>query len=73
LFSEGVLIVGAALVTHDPFTVHIHEKEIIAFNMVDVLIESPTRGDYVGNMRGMIRPLLKWETNKVEKDDKLEK
>jgi len=73
LFSEGVLIVGVALVTHDPFIVHIHEKEIIAFNMVDVLIESPTRGDYVGNMRGMIRPLLKWETNKVEKNDKLEK
>lgn len=62
LLSEGVILVGVALVTHDPFTVHFHEKDAVAFNMVDNLVDSPTRGDYVGNLPGVIRPLLKWES-----------
>jgi len=67
LFSEGVIIVGVALVTHNPFLKHFHENDAIAFNMVDDLMDSPTRGDYVGNMQGIIRPLLKWESNKIIK------
>jgi lipopolysaccharide transport system ATP-binding protein len=66
LFSEGIIIVGVALVTHDPFVVHFHEKEVIAFNMVDDLSNSPTRGDYVGSMPGIIRPLLKWESKIIK-------
>ncbi len=62
LFSEGVILIGVALVTHDPFVVHFHERDSIAFNMIDNKIESPTRGDYVGSMPGIIRPLLKWES-----------
>ena len=65
LFSEGVIIIGVALVTHDPFVKHFHENDVIAFNMIDDLSNSPTRGDYVGNMQGIIRPLLKWESKKV--------
>jgi lipopolysaccharide transport system ATP-binding protein len=62
LFSEGVILIGVALVTHDPFVIHFHEKDSIAFNMIDNLNNSPTRGDYVGNLPGIIRPLLKWES-----------
>ena len=64
LFSEGVIVVGVALVTHDPFAVHFHEREAIVFNMVEDLENSPTRGDYVGNLPGIIRPNLKWESKK---------
>lgn len=64
LFSEGVIMVGVALVTHDPFSVHFHEREAIAFNMVEDLKNSPTRGDYVGSLPGIIRPNLKWESKK---------
>lgn len=66
LFSEGVIVVGVALVTHDPFVTHFHEMNAIAFNMIDDLSNSPTRGEYVGNLPGVIRPLLKWETKKQE-------
>jgi lipopolysaccharide transport system ATP-binding protein len=66
LFSEGVIIVGVALVTHDPFAIHIHEKDAIAFNMVDDMANSPTRGDYVGSMPGIIRPLLKWDSKHIK-------
>ncbi|MEP5340356.1 MAG: ABC transporter ATP-binding protein [Algibacter sp.] len=64
LLSEGVILVGVALVTHDPFVVHFHEKDAIAFNMKENQDNSPTRGDYVGNLTGIIRPLLKWESKK---------
>jgi len=67
LFSEGVILVGVALVTHDPFIVHFHEREAIAFNMIEDLKNSPTRGDYVGSLPGVIRPNLKWESKKIKK------
>lgn len=62
LLNEGVLLVGVALVTHDPFVIHFHERDSIAFNMVDNDLISKTRGDYVGNLPGVIRPLMKWES-----------
>lgn len=65
LLSEGPILVGVALVTHDPFVVHFHEKDTIAFNMKDNQDYSPTRGDYVGDLTGIIRPLLKWESKKI--------
>ena len=69
LFSEGVILIGVALVTHDPFTVHFHERETLAFNMIDDVGNSPTRGDYVGSVPGIIRPLLKWQSDKIKLDD----
>lgn len=65
IFSEGVILVGVALVTHDPFEVHFHQRDVLAFNMVDDLTNSPGRGDYVGDMNGVIRPLLEWRTKKL--------
>ncbi|QED37772.1 ATP-binding cassette domain-containing protein [Antarcticibacterium arcticum] len=62
LFSEGIIVVGVALLTHDPFVVHFHDKEAIAFNMLEDLVSSPTRGDYVGNLPGIIRPKLNWNS-----------
>lgn len=72
IFSEGVILVGVALVTHDPFEVHFHQRDVLAFNMVDDLTNSPGRGDYVGEMNGVIRPLLEWRTKNF-KDDKNKK
>jgi len=65
LFAEGVILVGVALVTHDPFQVHFHERDCIAFNMIDDLDHSPTRGEYVGSLPGIIRPLMKWESKNL--------
>ncbi|GEC73660.1 lipopolysaccharide transport system ATP-binding protein [Flavobacterium flevense] len=66
LLAEGVILVGVAIVTHNPFQVHFHERDCIAFNMIDDQIISPTRGEYVGNLPGIIRPLMKWDSkNKI--------
>ena len=66
LFSEGIIIIGVALVTHDPFQIHFHERDAIAFNMIENLEKSSTRGEYVGSLPGIIRPKFEWESkNKI--------
>ncbi|SNR36631.1 ABC transporter ATP-binding protein [Lutibacter flavus] len=66
ILSEGIIIVGVALVTHDPFEIHFHQREAIVFNMIDNISNSPTRGEYVGDLPGIIRPLLKWQSVKIK-------
>ncbi len=59
--AEGIIIVGVAILTSDPFFVHVHERDVVSFNMVDSCNEISSRGDYVGTFPGMIRPLLEWD------------
>ncbi len=60
--SEGTLIVGAAISTMDPVIVHFHERDVVAFQVVDSLDGDSARGDYAGPMPGAVRPLLHWTT-----------
>jgi lipopolysaccharide transport system ATP-binding protein len=60
--SEGTLVVGAAISTMDPVTVHFHERDAVAFNVADSLDGDSARGDYAGPVPGVVRPLLKWTT-----------
>jgi lipopolysaccharide transport system ATP-binding protein len=62
LLSEGIVVVGVAIVTPDPFYIHLHEKDAVAFNVVDNFDNNSARGDYVGPFPGVVRPLLKWYT-----------
>jgi len=60
--SEGSLIVGAAISTMDPVTVHCYERDAVAFQVTDSLDGDSARGDYAGPMPGVVRPLLRWTT-----------
>jgi len=60
--AEGTLIVGAAVNTMDPLTVHAHERDAVAFQVVDSFAGDTARGDYGGPMPGVLRPVLPWET-----------
>jgi homopolymeric O-antigen transport system ATP-binding protein len=62
LLAEGVLIVSAAICEHDPVVVHVHEREAVAFQVVDSLDGDSARGDYAGPMPGVVRPLVPWFT-----------
>ena len=66
--SVGVIILGAALVTHNPFIVHFHEKDVIAFNMMESFKNSPTRGEYIGVFPGVVRPFFNWESEEKFKN-----
>jgi lipopolysaccharide transport system ATP-binding protein len=63
MLSEGTLIVGAAISTMDPVVIHFHERDAVAFQVVDSLDGDSARGDYAGPFPGVVRPLLEWTTN----------
>jgi lipopolysaccharide transport system ATP-binding protein len=60
--AEGSLIVGAAVATLNPVVVHCHERQAVAFQMVDSCEGDSARGDYAGAYPGVVRPLLPWTT-----------
>lgn len=65
LLSEGHYFVGAALVRQDPFEIYFHELNVLSFTVVDKLDPQTSRGDYAGNLPGIIRPYLLWETKQI--------
>lgn len=71
--SEGTVLVGVAIFHHNPFHIHFHEQDAVAFNVVDNFDGSSARGNYVEGFPGIVRPILNWDTlasNKHEDDEK---
>lgn len=60
--AEGTLIVTPAASTLNPVMVHFHERDAIAFQVVDSLEGDSARGDYARHVPGVVRPLLPWTT-----------
>jgi lipopolysaccharide transport system ATP-binding protein len=67
--SEGFLVVSADIHTHDPLKKHFHEADVVAFRVVDTLEGNSARGDYAGPMPGVVRPLLRWQTEFTPEED----
>jgi lipopolysaccharide transport system ATP-binding protein len=65
-FSEGTVIVGAAVSTMDPVTIHFFERDAVAFQVIDKLEGDSARGDYAGPYPGVVRPLLRWTSRGPE-------
>jgi lipopolysaccharide transport system ATP-binding protein len=68
--SEGSLRVNAFVVSYTPATVvHASAHNCVGFQIVEpqgaAAGKETARGDYVGPMAGLIRPLLDWETEAV--------
>jgi lipopolysaccharide transport system ATP-binding protein len=64
-FADGVVLVLAAMSSWRTRTWHFSEREVIAFHVIDSLDGDSARGDYIGPMPGVVRPMLKWETRVV--------
>jgi lipopolysaccharide transport system ATP-binding protein len=60
--AEGTYIVQAAISTLDPVRVHVHERDAVAFEVIDSLAGDSARGNYGGPFPGVVRPLLRWQT-----------
>lgn len=68
--SEGNLLVHAAIMSHFPATLtHVYVPRAIGFQVVDSDVENTARGDYVGPIPGVIRPLLVWTTDFCSQQD----
>jgi lipopolysaccharide transport system ATP-binding protein len=64
LLSEGSLIAHVSIMSHFPSTIlHAYAPNAVAFQVVDEPGEGSARGDYVGPMPGVVRPLLDWTTH----------
>jgi len=62
ILTEGALYVSAAMRAPEPRIKHFNVHEGPTFQVFDRTDGDSARGDFSGYMRGVIRPLLKWET-----------
>src|SRR2546423_5867386 len=61
--AEGSLLVHASVMSHYPATaLHVEARKVIAFQVIDSQQGTTARGDYIGPMPGLVRPLLNWTT-----------
>jgi lipopolysaccharide transport system ATP-binding protein len=61
--SEGNLLVNVALMSHSPTTaLYAQAGNAVTFQIVDNQAKDSARGDYVGPIGGVLRPLLDWTT-----------
>ena len=65
-FSEGTFIVSVSISTIETAEVHAAESEVIVFDVIDSFSGDSARGDYGGDMPGVVRPLLPWTNEKVQ-------
>ncbi len=60
--AEGSFYVHVIMATFEPLTVHLIERDTVTFNITDKIEGDSARGNYVGEMPGVVRPILEWET-----------
>lgn len=63
--AEGSIFVTAAVSTFQPFEVHIAERDIVVFHVIDNFEGESMRGDYTGVLPGVTRPQFEWETHSL--------
>ena len=62
--AEGTFVVSVSVNTIETGETHINESDAIAFDVLDSFAGDSARGDFGGEMPGVVRPLLGW-TNEV--------
>lgn len=62
--SEGHLLVQASVLSYHPgLRLHTREPNVVTFQIVESTEGDSARGDYVGAVPGVVRPLLPWQTD----------
>ncbi len=67
--AEGTYLVHVGLWTTASLLAHFHERDAVAFHVVDSIDGDSARGTYGGPMPGVLRPMLDWNTTIVRPDD----
>ena len=64
--TEGLMVVGSAMRSLEPDAPHFFARDAVAFQVIDNFDYTDTaRGDYAKQLRGVVRPLLKWDTRSI--------
>jgi lipopolysaccharide transport system ATP-binding protein len=67
MLSEGTLRAHASVMSHVPrTTLHAHAAGVVAFQVIDSQQGDSARGDYIGPIPGVVRPLLDWTTTRLD-------
>lgn len=61
--AEGNFFVSVSAATYEPLVTHFNERDAVAFIVTDSLDGNSARGDFAGQMDGVIRPILDWKTD----------
>jgi lipopolysaccharide transport system ATP-binding protein len=71
LMNEGLMTVTVFLSTLAPEKTvqHVHERDVVAFQVTDPVEGDSAKGDYVGQWGGAVRPLLSWTAQEGEAAD----
>jgi len=65
MLAEGLFTVSIAMMSYEPYVVHFHEHNTVTVKVVDTMEGDSARGIYGGYFPGVVRPILKWETNTI--------
>ena len=60
--AEGIMYVSVAITTLSSMFVHFFEREVVSFQVVDQSDGESVRGNYAGNLPGIVRPMLEWQS-----------
>jgi len=60
--NEGGYFVRIGMGTYIPWRKHFTERDVVGFTIIDSGKKKSARGGYVGQIDGVVRPLLHWET-----------
>jgi lipopolysaccharide transport system ATP-binding protein len=64
--SEGSLLVHVVIQDAHSVYVHVRQRDAVAFHVVDRADGKSVRGQFGGNLPGVVRPDLRWETEYAE-------
>ena len=69
-FAEGTMLVNTAVRQwHPGQTLEYFVPEAIAFQVIDSFEGDSARGDYPGDLAGVVRPKLEWRTERTGDTD----
>jgi lipopolysaccharide transport system ATP-binding protein len=60
--AEGTMFVDVDVSTTEPWIVQSIERQAVAFQVIDSCDGDSARGDWAGQLPGVVRPMLKWTT-----------
>ena len=60
--AEGQIFVLAAVCSYNPDFVHLFERDVVSFQIVDRSEGDGVRGEYGGVWPGVVRPMLEWRS-----------
>jgi lipopolysaccharide transport system ATP-binding protein len=66
--AEGRVTVTVHVATYNPEHTHAHERDAVAFQVVDRTAGDGVRGIYPGDWPGVVRPMLDWRVEVLDPD-----